>query len=41
MFPQLDLTPLFYLAIVGLIAIVVSVVLGLWWLAVHVSVVIS
>ena len=36
-----DLTPLFYLAIVGLIAIVVSVVLGLWWLAVHASVVIS
>lgn len=41
MFTLPDLTPLFYLAIVGLIAIVVGVVLGLWWLAVHVSVVIS
>ncbi len=36
-----DLTPLFYLAIVGMIAIAVTIVLTLWWLWNHVSFVVS
>lgn len=36
-----DLTPLFYLAIVGMIAIVVTILLVLAWLWDHVSFVVS
>lgn len=36
MFHLPDLTPLFYLAIVGLVAVVVAIFCGLYWLAQHI-----